>query len=114
VRILRVEKGTEVFLGYPAAPLADSIVSSIREIVLGLEPVTEAHLPQCFIPGVPDSPAQVLVVVLSASADATRIPETIGEALDEMLPEGAHLDIWLMESRDALLPAVRNAGCRIL
>ena len=109
---LRVPAGSQVYLGAPAVPLEPEIVAALAELVDGAPEVTEAHLPQAFVPGAMSAPAQVLVIV---TLDSDRQPalNRIGPGLGHILPAGRSLDVWPLSPSDPVLPAVRGADCRI-
>ena len=106
-----ISAGSQVFVGAPAHPLPAERVRRLSAMLSELAAVEEAHLPQCYIPGRIDPPAQVLMVVLAASADVASTMETIIARLNGMLPEGVHLDVLHLSRQHELLPFVRKAGC---
>ena len=106
-----IRAGSQVFVGAPAHPMPAEHVHRLSALLSELAAVEEAHLPQCYIPGQIDPPAQVLMVVLTASADVASTMETITARLNGILPEGAHLDVLPLSRQHQLLPSVRKAGC---
>jgi hypothetical protein len=76
--------------------------------------ISEAHLPQCFVPGVMEKPAQVLVVVTTAGESDSDALRRIAQGLVSLLPPGEHLDIWPMDQHSDVLPTVRHAGCQLV
>jgi hypothetical protein len=74
--------------------------------------VVEAHLPQCYVPGIVDNPAQVLFVVISDVARSVAASE-IEHGLGRILPREAPLDFMLLDELSPELGAIRRANCRI-
>jgi hypothetical protein len=109
---LRVPAGSQVYLGAPAVPMESEIVAALAELVDSASEVTEAHLPQTFVPGVMPAPAQVLVIV-TLDADRQLALNKIGPGLGRILPAGRSIDVWPLSPSDHLLSAVRGANCRI-
>jgi hypothetical protein len=110
---ISVPAGAEVYLGAPARPMPASVSVVIRQVVSQTPGVLEAHLPQCYIPGVIDPSAQVLVIVLDSRADRSVVAGSTGEALSAVLPHPSHIQLWLLGPDHEILPAVRAAGCQI-
>ena len=109
---LLVPAGSEVFLGAPATPMEPEIVAAIGKLVDGAPEIVEAHLPQVFVSGAAQAPAQVLVIV-TADRDLQRALDKVGAGLGRILPSGRSLDVWPLSPMDKLLPTVRGAGCRV-
>ena len=105
--------GSTVYVGAPVRPMAPERLRQISDLVGRLESVREAHLPQCYIAGQIDPPAQVLVVVLADGAYVAGTLEEIGAGLRSILPEQEHLDVLPLQSTNQLLPSIRSAGCRV-
>jgi hypothetical protein len=55
------------------------------------------------VQGVVDPPTQVLVLVLDGAADHQNVLNAAEKGLDQVLPKGMHLDVWLMSGHDDLL-----------
>ena len=111
---LHVPTGTKVLLGRPAAPMNESLVSSIAAVVRSVPGIVESHLPQCYIAEVMKSPAQVLVVVIDDGvADAGSILGQLKEGLAGLALPGHQLDVLPMLTGDQLLPAVRRTDCNL-
>ena len=110
---LLVKKGADVLVGAPETPLNPQTTAAIAEAVATIKGIREAHLPQCFIPGVSEAPAQVLVVVLAASATEQNVMSELGPRLHKIVPKGVYLDVWPLPLRHPVLGSVRKAGCQI-
>ena len=110
---ISVPKGQQIFLGAPAKPMPAERVAQIARLVTDTPGVVEAHLPQCFIPGTMDSPAQVLFIVLAPGIAPAEVGEQIGQGLHAVLPEGEHLDVMPLDSSHSLLPTIRGTGCAL-
>jgi hypothetical protein len=104
--------GSNVFLGRPAKPMEPEIAAAIGTLVASIPEITEAHLPQVFVPGAMEHPAQVLVIVVM-DADSSRALETLRPGLGRILPAGRALDVWPISPAHQLLPTVRAAGCAV-
>jgi hypothetical protein len=88
------------------------IVAAIGNLVDGASEIVEAHLPQVFVRGAMQAPAQVLVIV-TVDGDLQRALDKVGVGLGRILPSGRNMDVWPLSPMDKLLPAVRGAGCRV-
>ena len=109
-----ISKGRQIFLGKPAKPLPEHRVEQLRALVAATAGISEAHLPQCFIPDSMDSAAQVLFVVLALGADAVSITEKLGQGVSDVFLDGEHLDIIPLSPGDPLIASVRGAGCSLV
>ena len=109
---IRVPAGSEVFLGAPAKPMEPEIVAAIGRLLDGVPEIIEAHLPQVFVSGVMQAPAQVLVIV-TVDPDVQRALDKVGAGLGRILPSGRSIDVWPVSPMDKMLPTVRGAGCRV-
>ncbi len=101
-------------LGTPAQPMAESLQESISTMLVNVAGVLEAHLPQCYAMGVMEWPAQVLVVVIEATASSEDVMDAILLGLAERLPEEIQLDVWPIDPEHSLLATVQATGCRIM
>ena len=108
-----IEAGTQVLIGAPAVPMPRAQSAAVADMLSRLG-VAEAHLPQCFVPGLMERAAQVLVLVVREGADVEALMHEVGCRLAQMLPEGERLDVWPMTEATGALRDVRAAGCRIL
>jgi len=88
------------------------IVAAIGRLVDGVPEVIEAHLPQVFVSGAMQAPAQVLVIV-TVDKDVLRALDTVGAGLEHILPSGHSIDVWPLRPMDKMLPTVRGAGCGV-
>jgi SseB protein C-terminal domain len=108
-----VSKGQQIFLGKPAKPLPQDRVEQLRALVAATPGISEAHLPQCFIPGSMDSAAQVLFVVLAPGVDGSSVMEQLGHGITGAFSGGEHLDIIPLNPGDPLIVSVRDTGCSL-
>ena len=113
MRQVEISAGSQVMIGAPAVPLPREISAAIAERVATIEGIDEAHLPQCFVAGTMEQPAQVLVLSIASRADIEAVMQQVGEKLHGILPAGGPLDIWPLQPPHPLLDEVRNAGCQI-
>ena len=110
---LTLAHGRDVMFGRPATPIAPEPTAAIAGAVAQCAGVREAHLPQCFMPGVSEAPAQVLFVVLERGVTGDTLMAELGPRLHGIVPSGVFLDVLPVQPTDSLLPAIRNAGCEI-
>ena len=109
---LQVPAGSQVFLGAPAKPMEPEIVAAISRLLDGVPEIIEAHLPQVFVSGAVQAPAQVLVIV-TVERDVQRALDKVGAGLGTILPSERSMDVWPLSPMDKLLPTVRGTGCRV-
>jgi hypothetical protein len=91
--------------------MPDAVAAAIGTLVDTVDGILEAHLPQCFVPGVMESPAQVLVIVVNSDPEVAL--GRVGQGVEHLLPAGMHLDIWPLKPDSAVLNEVRRANCRV-
>jgi hypothetical protein len=108
---LQIPKGTQIFIGAPAQPFPAAVLDTLRHLV-ATSGISEAHVPRCFVPGVMEKPAQVLVVVTKAGQSHGEALNRIGQGVASALPPGEHLDVWPMDQHSDMLAMVRRAGCQ--
>ena len=113
VKPFTVPAGTRVFLGAPAKPMPAANATEIGALADSIEGVAEAHLPQCFVPGIMASPAQVLVLVVEPGVDSDRVLNRVSQGLEAILSEAEYIDVWPMSLQSTLLADVRRANCHI-
>ena len=112
--LLTIPSGTPIMLGTPAKPMGEALQQSIGTMLLGVDGVLEAHVPQCFAVGVMEQPVQVLVVVIEASMSSEEVVDEVLLGLTELLPEDIQLDVWSMDSQHSLLASVQATNCRLM
>ena len=88
------------------------IVAAIGRLVDGAPEIIEAHLPQVFVSGAMQAPAQVLVIVTD-DKDEQRALDKVAAGLGSILPSGRGIDVWPLSPTDKLIPTIRGAGCRV-
>jgi hypothetical protein len=108
-----IPKGSAVMLGRPAQPMPQALSEAIGGIVRGIAGIREAYLPQCYLAAVVEPPAQILVLVLDNTTDPRNVLDAVGQALNRVLPQGTHLDVWPMTDRNSLLSIVRGTRTHI-
>jgi len=109
-----IPAGTEILIAAPAKPMAQAQSAAIADMLARIPGVAEAHLPQLFITGVTNAPAQILALVLTPGADVQKVMGEIGCHLGAMLPEDERLDVWPLDPSNPILKSVRAVNCRIL
>ena len=108
---INLPAGTEVLIGAPTCPM-DRVLSRTIGTALGRIPeIREAHLPQVYVKGKIDPPAQILVVVIEQSAPS-QLPK-IRETMRSVLPTGSHLDLFEWRPNEPTLSTVQRAGCAL-
>jgi hypothetical protein len=113
MRPFEIPEGTKVMLGAPTKPMDPSISDALGELTSSIKGIVEAHLPQCFVLGIMEKPAQILVVVIDQMIERKIVFEQIGQGLSRILPSGQSLDVWPMDKENSLLGNVRAADCQI-
>jgi hypothetical protein len=73
--------GLTVHMGKPAKPLAHDLVDKIAGLVAGMPGVLQAWLPQCYIKGVIDPPAQVVILVVGERSLDPAIDAELGRRI---------------------------------
>jgi hypothetical protein len=111
--ILKIPAGAKIFLGAPARPMDSALLSSVAQVVAAIPDVLEAHIPQCYVPGITDTATQVLVIVLASPKALEPAVKEVALRVGRLLAPGGRLDIWPLLPDSSILGAVRNAGCRI-
>jgi hypothetical protein len=109
-----IEAGTQVLIAAPSHPMPAAQSAAIADMLSKVAGVEEAHLPYCFVPGVMDEPAQVLVLVIKREADAEEVLHTVNCHLAQLLTEDARLNIFPLTRESGMLKSVRAVGCQIL
>lgn len=111
---LNVAAGTKIMIGRPANPMIGAEATARLTAAVAEAPgVSEAHLPQVYVPGVTAAPAQVLVLALEPQATVDSIMAMLGPRLHDIIPESIHFDVWPLAPGHPLLRAVRQADCQI-
>ena len=110
---LNVPKGSRVLLGSPAKPMPADVSKAIARAVSSVPGISEAHLPQCFVPGVMKVPAQILAITATDEISTDEVLSGLEKALSLDLPEGHQLDVWPLAPNSDVLVDVRAAGCQI-
>jgi|SRR5437667_3460922 len=110
---LPIKEGVEVLIGAPSNPINPDATAEIAKAVAATPGIQEAHLPQVFIPGASEGPAQVLILILSGGQSMSEVMGQLGPQLHKIVPRGIYLDVWPLPRSHELLPTVRNAGCEI-
>src|SRR4051794_9687509 len=109
---LQIPKGARVYIGAPAQPLPENIVSGLRSLVSDIAGLAEAHLPQVYFEGA-DAANQVLVLVPLSRSQTQAALDAVGSQLPSVLPSGVSLDVWPLHAGDSMLQPVREAGCEL-
>jgi glycosyltransferase involved in cell wall biosynthesis len=108
---MNLPAGTKAYIGAPVRPMDEMLSRSIGKALGRIPEVREAHLPQMYIKGEIDPPAQVLVVVIEESAPS-QLPQ-IRETMHGILPTGSYLASFEWRSNEPTLPMVQRAGCAL-
>jgi hypothetical protein len=112
--LLTIPSGTPIMLGTPAVPMEETLLQSIGTMLLNVDGVVEAHLPQCFAMDVMERPAQVLVVVIESNASSEDVVDEVLLGLATVLPEDIQLDVWSMDAQHSLLATVQATKSRLM
>lgn len=109
---LYIRKDARVYIGAPAQPFPEPIVSALRSVVGGVSGLAEAHLPQVYFEGA-ETASQVLVLVPLKRSHTQAVLDAVGSRLHSVLPSGVTLDILPLTASDPLLEPVRKAQCEL-
>jgi hypothetical protein len=109
---LHIPKGARVYIGAPAQPLPEPIVSGLRSVVSVVSGLAEAHLPHVYFEGA-EAANQVLVLVPLSRSHKQAVVDAVGSQLPNALPSGLTLDVLPLAASDPLLEPVRNAHCEL-
>ncbi len=112
--LLTIPSGTPIMLGTPARPLAEALQQSIGTMLLSVNGVVEAHLPECFAIGIMAQPAKVLVVVLNSTAPSEEVVDEILLGLSALALEDLELDVLPIGPEHSLLASVQATNCRLM
>jgi len=100
-----------MFIASPAKPLPQA--DAIGEMVRGITGICEAYLPHCFVMGVMEAPAQVLVLVIDRAANRERVLDSVGNGLALVVPPATQLEVFTIYEDDSLLASVRGTGTHL-
>jgi hypothetical protein len=109
---LHIPKGARVYIGPPAQPLPETIISDLRSLVSTVAGLAEAHLPQVYFEGA-EAASQVLVLVPLNRSQSQTVLDAVGSGLQSVVPHGVTLDVLSLAASDPLLEPVRNAHCEL-
>jgi len=110
---LPIKNGVDVLIGAPSNPITPNATAAIVNAIAATPGIQEAHLPQVFIPGASERPAQVLILVLSGRRAMSEVMGHLGPKLHEIIPSGIYVDVWPLPRSHNVLPKVRSVGCEI-
>jgi len=113
MQTMSIPAGTAVFLGAPANPIDGSITEALSVFLSAIDGISEAHLPQCYVTGIVDPPAQILVVVPASPQSLDEALAELDRGLANVLPLSKVLDVWPIPADHELLEDVRDAGCQL-
>src|SRR5947208_984747 len=110
-----IPEGTRVFFGAAATPMDPQISNAITNLVIGASSgaIEEAHLPLTLVDNFMERPEHVLVLIGPSQQLLQSVLAVVGVGLQQILPSGQSLAMLPMLSTDALVPLVREAGCKI-
>ena len=105
--------GTRLLVGAPAKPMPTDREDKLRSIVHTFPQALFAYVPQIYMRGKIDPPAQVVYLVLrdEARPDLNQIMRSVVSLINVALPAGDFIDVLPVFTNDRLLPAVITSGC---
>jgi hypothetical protein len=110
-KIVNFDPSDKLIIGKPAGGVPAEISNRIEKSLCGSGLVKEAFFPQYFVLGKMPVPKMILVLVPRETSN----PEELAVLVNRMQEAGEWgdtiTDIWVMNSNDPLLPAVRRAKC---
>src|SRR5215831_21158073 len=113
IKSVSVPANAKSFFAPLSQPFPRAFVRDLSATLSEYHQVIEAHLPECFIPGVMETPAPVLVMVVRSGADRSDLIQRIGPPLVELYPPGLNLDLWTLDERDRRVRALRRAKSEV-
>ena len=111
--MMQIPGGTEVYIGPPAQPMPTQAKQRISEALAGLPGAIEAHLPQCYVKGFIDPPAQVLFLVIAPNLQTQEVLNSVNRRLCNGLGSEFDLQFFLIGLDDPMLEVIRQAGCSV-
>jgi len=105
--------GEKVYIGAPSQPWPDEVVGMLRARFSELEPGLEVHLPMVYVPGHIDPAAIVVFAIRSPQHSEVTVRRLCESVITEVLPAGTPFMLMINTEDSPLVPAVRNAGCKI-
>jgi len=109
----KVKPGTAILIGAPSHPMPRERSKALAKMVAEFDDVMEAHLPQCYIPGLTQDPQQVLVLVLQTKKLVPELLPQVLTKLKKILPKGERLEILPIDLSSNIFMDVREAECCI-
>ena len=104
----RVPAGAKVIMGRPRIPFPSESFAEIAKLLEQFPRVVEAHLPMCLIPGLLETPRQVLVLCLHEAEDES--PENLLSPIRRKWPEQIPFEVWVLNSDSPFLQMARETG----
>jgi|GEM_PF-2226867 len=98
----------EITIGPPKAPPPESIADTIADTIRARPEIYFAFMPEIFIPGQMESPAEVLILVSDMDgASLERVTREIHEEIRELLPEVDSIDILAVPpEHELVIPSI--------
>jgi hypothetical protein len=91
MKAIEIPQGASIYLGAPANPMPKAHSDAITDMVSKMPEIEEAHLPQCYLPGVVDPPTQILVILAQPGSDTQAVLQALARGVFDALPKGTHL-----------------------
>ena len=111
--VFEIPAGSHVFLGVPANPLSKEAVDLLRKVISEESLITEAHIPQCYIPAMMSKPRQVLFIIFASQRNSGKSVSSLMDRLAQEVIFPDAIDIFPLTATHELVGAVRNSGCQI-
>ena len=108
-----IPSGSRFFIGVPTNPMSQEAADLLRKLVSDEVGITEAHIPQCYIPTLMSEPRQVLFVICPSRDRAEQAVSSLMRHLTKAIFMGKIVDIFPLTAEHELVDAIRNAGCQI-
>jgi hypothetical protein len=109
--IMKIPAGTTGYIGAPAQPIRKEISDAIGSELGQIPEILEVHLPQVYIKGLIDPPAQILFVVVEENTPS--LQGKIAEVMKRVLPPNFYMDITELHPSNPQLPAIRASGSQL-
>jgi hypothetical protein len=102
---MNIPQGSSIIVGSVKNQMGAKLARSIAEIAASFPDIQEAYLFGCFVTGM-SKPAEVLVLVFSASCDFTGTVARVSRKVSPLIP-GTDLDVWPLTPDNSILRSVR-------
>jgi hypothetical protein len=108
-----VPVGSRILVGAPRVPLDPHVATIVRQAIMKVKEICEAHVPQILIEGTMEKPAKVVVIVVEAEQALVESVRVLMENLAGQLSAREYLDILPVTASNPLVESVRRSNTQI-